>query len=56
MLKREEKKLAEYNLGKLKGQKLTLQNFVKLEFAYIDKKRESAATVNFSGNDSTYRK
>ena len=36
MLKREEQKLAEYNLGKIKKKKLSLRQFTKLDFAYQD--------------------
>ena len=36
MMKREEQKLAEYNLGKIKEHRMTLEQFVKPDFAYIE--------------------
>jgi len=36
MIKREEKKIAAHNVGKIKELKLTLDNVVKPNFAYIE--------------------
>ena len=38
MLKREEKNLAEYNLGKIKSEQLTLDQVIHQGYAYKDEK------------------
>ena len=40
MVKREEQKLLEYNLGKMKSQRLTLEQFTKLDYAYDEKNQK----------------
>ena len=36
MLKREEQKLAEYNLGKIREERKTIDQFIKKDFAYTE--------------------
>ena len=46
MMKREEQKLAEYNLGKIKEHKKTLEQFVKPDFAYTETSIDQGAAHN----------
>ena len=50
MMKREEQKLAEYNLGKIREHKMTLEQFVKPDFAYTETAGidQGAAQSNYS--------
>lgn len=52
MIKREEKKIAAHNVGQIKEKKLTLENVVKPNFAYI----EDGNTNNMSTQQSYYIK